>query len=293
MNRRGFILAMMLVVLSWGLNYVVTKIGVSRLAPVNFVFWRFLGTAVVTVPWWLRGRPEKSLDWLKLIVLGLVGVSTYQWFFTTALHDTLAANVAFLFDLSPLLTLLVQRLFKLRPATGRMFMGALVSLIGVSLLVGASPQGSVKGDVFALAAAFLWSLFTVLTDVFQLPIRGIALTGWMSLFGALGLLPFVTWQPVWVMGPTTWMPLLYTIVFVTIMGLSLWQNAVMSAAICKASLYLFLIPLVAAIAGWMVLGERLNLLEGLGAVLILVGVGMAEGLLARHRLSAPTPNAPR
>ncbi|MCL4351726.1 MAG: DMT family transporter, partial [Firmicutes bacterium] len=229
--------------------------------------------------------PIKRTDWLKLVVLGIVGVSLYQWFFTSALHDTLAANVAFLFDLSPLLTLLTQRLLKLHPATGRMFLGAVVSLAGVAFLVGASPQGSVRGDVYALIAALLWSTFTVLTDVFQVPVRGIALTGWMSLFGTLGLLPFVTWQPVWRMGPVTWMPLLYTIVFVTMMGLSLWQNAVMAAGAGKTSLYLFLIPLVAALTGWLVLGERLNLFEGLGAVLILGGVGLAEGVIGRKRPS--------
>ena len=285
MNRRGFFIAMMLVVFSWGFNYVVTKIGVSRLAPVNFVFWRFFGTTIATLPWWVRVLPRKRADWLKLLVLGVVGVSFYQWFFTSALHDTLAANVAFLFDLSPLLTLLTQRLLKLRPATGRMFLGAAVSLAGVAFLVGASPKGSVRGDVYALIAALLWSMFTVLTDVFQVPVRGIALTGWMSLFGTLGLLPFVTWQPVWSMGPVTWMPLLYTIVFVTMMGLSLWQNAVMSAGAGKTSLYLFLIPLVAALTGWVVLGERLNLFEGLGAILILGGVGLAEGLIGRKKPS--------
>lgn len=281
MNRRGFMLGMTLVVLSWGLNYVVTKVGVSRLSPANFVFWRFLGTAVVTVPWWARSIPRQWGHWVRLMILGFVGVSIYQWFFTSALHDTMAANVAFLFDLSPLLTLLTQRLLHLRPATGRMFLGALVSLGGVLLLVGASPSGSIRGDLYALVAAVLWTVFTVLTDVFQLPIRGIALTGWMSLFGAIGLLPLITFQPVWTLGPVTWLPLIYTIVFVTIMGLSLWQNAVMSAGAGKTSLYLFLIPLVAAAAGWIFLGEAMNFYEGAGAILILFGVGLAEGLIAK------------
>ncbi len=282
MNRRGFIVAMILVVGSWGLNYVVTKVGVSRIAPVDFVFWRFFGTALVTMPWWLRSVPRRLSHGVRLMILGVVGVSVYQWFFTSALRDTMAANVAFLFDLSPLLTLVVQRVLHLRPATGRMFLGAAVSLVGVLLLVGASPSGSIRGDIYALLAAVLWTTFTVLTDLFQLPIRGIALTGWMSLFGAIGLLPFITWQPVGNFGPVTWLPLLYTIFFVTIMGLSLWQNAVMSAGAGKASLYLFLIPLVAAGAGWVFLGERMNLWEGFGAILILLGVGLAEGLIARH-----------
>lgn len=275
---------MLLVVLSWGLNYVVTKVGVTRFAPADFVFWRFFGTALVTMPWWLRDIPRKPAHWLRLIILGVVGVSLYQWFFTSALHDTMAANVAFLFDLSPLLTLVVQRVLRLRVATGRMFLGAIVSLFGVLLLVGASPAGSIRGDVYALIAAVLWTAFTVLTDVFQLPIRGIALTGWMSLFGAMGLLPFITLQPVWRFGPSTWLPLVYTILFVTIMGLSLWQNAVMATGAGKTSLYLFLIPLVAAGAGWVFLGERMNFYEGAGAILILFGVGLAEGLIARKPL---------
>ncbi|MCY0907647.1 MAG: DMT family transporter, partial [Sulfobacillus thermotolerans] len=129
---------MALVVLSWGLNYVVTKIGVGHYPPADFVFWRFLATAVLTVPWMMRQYPTSLVAVVKLVILGVTGVTLYQLSFTTALHDTLAANVAFLFDLSPLMTLVGQRLMRLRPSGPQMFLGAGISLIGVLLLVGAS-----------------------------------------------------------------------------------------------------------------------------------------------------------
>ena len=281
---------MALIVLTWGLNYVVTKIGVTHVAPVDFVFWRFLATAVIAVPWMIRSYPRTRRDMMGLILMGLIGVALYQWLFTTALHRTLSANVAFLFNLSPLMTLLWQRVVASRQVGRHMWWGALTALGGVALLAGASIRGGFLGDLFAVAAALSWSAFAVMTDHLRVSVRGLAQTGWISIVGAVGLIPFVSFQPVWQMGPATWLPLLYAILLVTVMGLSLWQNAVESLGAARASLMLYIIPLVAAAAGWVFLGERLKPLEALGACAILVGVAWADGRLKRHRL--PPPLAP-
>lgn len=272
---------MALIVISWGLNYVVTKIGVSRLAPVDFVFWRFLGTAVVTLPWLVRSYPRTRRDVLGLVLMGIVGVALYQWLFGTALHLTLSANVAFLFNLSPLLTLFFQSLVAKGRVRRSMWFGALLSLAGVGLLAGASVRGGWLGDGFAVGAAIAWSAFALVTDHFQVSVRGLAQTGWISLIGALAVLPFMSFRAVWAMGASTWLPLLYTIVFVTVMGLSLWQSTVQSVGASRASLMLYIIPLVAAAAGWLILGERLHWPEIIGAAAILGGVAWADGRFER------------
>ncbi len=281
-------LSMAVVVLSWGLNYVVTKIGVSHLAPVNFVFWRFLATAVLCVPWMIRSWPRTRRDVWGLVVMGLVGVSLYQWLFTTALHLTLSANVAFLFTLSPLLTLLWQRTRRQGRVGPHVWWGALVSFVGVGFLAGASVQGGFVGDMIAFLAAASWSAFALVTEHLKVGVRGLAQTGWISLVGAIGMGPFVRFQPVWQMGFGTWGPLLYTVFFVTMLGLSFWQSAVERAGAGRASLALYGIPLVAAVAGWVFLGEPLSLLQGLGAMAIVVGVALADGRF-RRRMPPATP----
>ncbi len=292
-SRRWAGVGMALIVLSWGANYVITKIGVGRLAPVDFVFWRFLGTSVVTLPWMVKAVPHTRRDIVGLALMGLVGVSLYQWLFSTALHLTLSANVAFLFNLSPLLTLIWQRLTRKANVGSHMWWGAALSFVGVALLAGASIKGGYLGDLFAILAAGSWSAFAVMTDRFQVSVKGLAQTGWISIVGAIGVLPFVSFEPVWRMGTATWMPLLYTIFFVTVMGLSLWQNAVETAGAGRASLMLYIIPLVAALAGWIILGERLSVGEGVGAIAILVGVAWADGRLSfRGRGPGDTPGMP-
>lgn len=291
MNRRGFVVSMLVVVVCWGLNYVISKIGVRQLDPATFAFGRFLGTTIVTLPWIFRERPRTGLEWLKVLLLGLFGVSLYQWLFTSALQKATAANVAFIFDLAPLFTLMAGRLLHVREASKAMFAGAAISLAGVGCLVGASASGTVMGDLFAGLATVAWSLFTLMTDIFQVPLRGVALTGWMSLFGTMGLLPFANIGALVTAGSGTLLALAYTVVFVTIVGLSLWQNAVMSVGGSKASLYLYLIPVVAALSGWMILGESLTVVQGVGALFILGGVLTAENLLpvaSLRRRTQPT-----
>ncbi|NMP22686.1 DMT family transporter [Sulfobacillus harzensis] len=290
-DRRGE-LGISLIVLSWGINYVVTKIGVAQLSPVDFVFWRFVGTALFALPWTLRKRPRGRREWLGIVVMGLVGVSLYQWLFSTALNLTLSANVAFIFNLSPLLTLLWQRVVQRRVMGQHIWWGAALSFAGVALLARASLHGGgYLGDVFALGAAASWSAFALITDHFRVSVTGLAQTGWISLIGALGLLPFVNFAAPWQAGGSTVWPLLYTIIFVTLMGLSLWQTAVASLGAGRASLMLYIIPLVAAVAGWVFLGERLGILEGVGAVAILAGVAWADGRFMRQKSGPMEPPA--
>ncbi|MDA8193110.1 MAG: DMT family transporter [Thermaerobacter sp.] len=291
-GRPAAVLGMAAVVLFWGMNYVVTKVGVSRLPPVDFVFWRFFGTTLVAIPWMARHRPRGHQEWLRLALLGLVGVSLYQWFFNTALKLTLAANVAFLFDLSPLLTLAGHRLLGGRPARPVVLLGAVLALLGVGLLVGTSTRGSLAGDGWALAAAVAWAAFILMTERLRPTVRGAALTGWMSAFGAVGVLPFLSGVPVWKMPPSAWLPLLYTIVFVTMLGLTFWQNAVAAMGGARASLFLYLVPVVAATGGWLFLGERMTWWQVSGAGLILAGVAIAEDLGRRLRFVRPRTGKP-
>lgn len=277
-RRAAAMVGMVVVVVFWGLNYVVTKIGVSYLPPADFVFWRFLGTAAVTAPWMAKKYPRSARDLGILLILGFFGVSLYQWLFNTALHLTQAANVAFLFDVSPLLTILGQRVLGGRPIRPGTTTGAVISLVGVALLVGASPGKHWAGDGWALLSAVGWSGFTLITDKFRPAVTGVALTGWMSLFGSLGLLPFVHLTRVWREGPAVGLSLAYTVVLVTALGLTLWRTAVVELGGARANLFLYFIPVVAAAGGWVFLGEALTWAAALGALFILAGVAFAEGL---------------
>ncbi|MCY0881162.1 MAG: DMT family transporter [Firmicutes bacterium] len=280
MNRRAFVLSMMAIVLSWGLNYVVTKVGVHFVPPLLFVFWRFVLTAAFLLYWMRRQMPRTFTVWGQVALLGWVGISGYQWLFATALHKAPAATVAFLFDLSPVLTLILQRISGGRPLSRAALGGMLLAFTGVGFLVGGAAMGLSSGDIYAVAAALAWAVFTVLTDRFHVPLGGMALTGWMALFGSLALLPFV-WSTPWgglqdfSMGSSA--ALGYTVILVTIMGLSLWQTAVVAAGAASASVYLYLIPIVAAAAGWVFLDEAMDIWQFIGALGILLGVMTAEG----------------
>ena len=290
MSERRAYLEAAIVIVVWGGNYVVTKLAVATVPPAAFVVWRFLLTAVVTAPWMVRDRPRSPAEWGKLAVLGLVGVAIYQYAFNVALKETLAANVSVLFSMAPLLTVVGDGLLWGRGLGRRVWLGAGVGLVGVAVLVGGSFQGRMTGELWALTAAALWALFTILTDRLRPAVRGLGQTGWMGLVGSLALLPGAGLYPIWRTGSGMVWVLFYVVVLVTVVGLSLWQRLVADLGSARTSFLLYVIPVVSSLLAWAVLGEAPTWRLALGALLVFTGVYVAER--DRHgQISAPSASA--
>jgi drug/metabolite transporter (DMT)-like permease len=274
------------VVLTWAGNYVVTKLAVAEVPPAAFVFWRFLLTAVVAAPWMVRHRPRTWREFGKLLVLGAVGVAVYQYAFNVALKDTRAANVAILFSLSPVLTVLADGLTRRdRRIAPTVFLGTGLGFLGVAVLMGGNLAGRMTGELWALAAAALWAAFSILTERLRPAVRGLGQTGWMGLVGSLLLLPVAGWYPIWRAGPGIWWVLFYVVILVTMVGLSLWQSLVADLGSARTSFILYVIPVVASVMAWVTLGEVPTWHLVAGAILVFAGVYWAE----RGRRAEPVP----
>jgi drug/metabolite transporter (DMT)-like permease len=141
-------------------NFIVVKGAVGIVPPIAFTFMRYV-LAAVTLLLLLRWREGAFRlprgDVVRLAVLGGVGFGCYQLIWPVALQTIPAGDSALLIATTPVITALLAVATGADVANPVKLIGALVSFVGVGLVIAAG-QGvdlgvSLGGDLLTLLAA--------------------------------------------------------------------------------------------------------------------------------------------
>lgn len=284
---------MLVVVLVWGLNFVIAKSALAQIPPLAFAALRFTCGAVllfgvlhVTGGLALPTRQH----WRTLIVLGIVGNTIYQSLFMLGLRHTTAGNSALLIAIVPALVALVGALLGIERLTRRVALGIALAFVGVALVVSARgltlSAETLRGDGLLLACAVAWSAYTLGVRAIGGALSPLQITAWTTLAGVPGLLLLglpdllgTNWRAVdgW-----AWGGLAYATVLALGLAYLLWNTSVRAVGTNRTAIYQCVTPLVATLAAWPLLGEVPTPLQAGGAALIIGGV-----LTARLQLRAP------
>jgi drug/metabolite transporter (DMT)-like permease len=131
-------LALLLMVVIWGVNAVVVKATYAQIPPMAFMAIRFLvaGTLLLAVAW----SVERSLrihrrDWLLMVAAAMVGTGLYQPLFLTGLSLTTASNTSLIIAASPAFVALLNRLLGRELLSARGWLGIALAFVGIILIV--------------------------------------------------------------------------------------------------------------------------------------------------------------
>jgi len=242
-----------------------------------FLMYRF------SPEWKIANKTLKS-DMFLLIGSGLTGVTFYFFFENNGVMRVTASEASIITAAIPVLTMIADWLTaKLSshnnaPRLGwQSWLGAFISIAGVALVAGISfsLSGSISGYVYMGGAALCWVAYSLLTrPLFDRKRSRLYIVFWQNFFGFLGLLPFVMLEYKSWGDPT--LPVMLHVLFLALgcsaLGYWLYAYAMEALGISTTSIFINLIPVVTVIAGFIVLNERLTLLQGAGAALVLAGV---------------------
>ena len=172
--RKGT-LAAWVVVLFWGLHYVVLYRPLRLIDPERYLILRFFWAAVLVLIFLLfvpvlRGISLKN--WQRLLLLSLVGIVAYQWVFLKAASLLDPVSLVLILSLGPVLVALYGHL-KGHDSFSPLQWGAM-ALIGVGIFLvvrGALPQavsrtGSERhgeGLLMALLSLLFFTVWTLMT----------------------------------------------------------------------------------------------------------------------------------
>jgi drug/metabolite transporter (DMT)-like permease len=284
-QRRMLVLCLATVYFVWGTSYVATRIGVLNLPPLLFGGVRFeiAGIVLTGIAVW-RGFSFSKLagQWHHLLVMSLLGVAISNGLQIWAMQ-WVPANTSALLNASCALWIVLFGLTGARAhhPGARAVAGLVVGFVGTALLVWpASGAAAATGvpllpQLTILAACIAWSVGTIYMRNHTLDIDLFALMGlqmllggtWMTLTG-LALGEAAQWH--WSMPGA--LSLAYLVVASSGFAYMAYAWLARHATPAQTGTYSYVNPALAAVAGYVVLGERMSGLQLVGAVVILAGV---------------------
>ena len=288
MGERRLWTVLFLAAFGWGTGSVATRsLLLHGVDPFTLIPIRFAGAAAILAAWlWWRRRLTMDRGiWFAGLILGTANMSAPTVFFTLALEHISAGLGGLLIALIPIVTtvwahfVLVDEQFTLRK-----LVGSGVAFSGVALLIATGEAGFTGGSIltgvaWSAVGILLASLGGVLSRFYAQRYSVMELAGPQFVACAMGVLiiwPLLGSTPFASITATSWSLLAYMATLGTVLPYLAFLWVVRHTTATRASLVGYLVPLVSLATGALLLAEQLNLIIGLAAALILVGVVIVD-----------------
>ena len=280
-------LSLLFVSLIWGANIVAVKYLLTSLSPINVILVRFITGSVLLFLLLLFIEDVKVAyrDIWRLALLGAIGITVYQLFFTYALKYTSAVNVGILINMSPIYGSFLSGLLGYDRFAKKRLVAIIAGFFGVFILMTKGDwrvllASDIRGTSLALLASLSWALYTILSKPLLDKHSPLKVTAYSMLAGSILLGCFVPafFVPAELarLSLTGWMVIVFSIVFSIVIAFFLWYRAVARIGLTRTMVYQYCVPATAAAAAYFVSGETLNVYQLIGGVIIFVSVYLAR-----------------
>jgi len=284
MNRLRADALLLFTAMIWGLAFIAQKVGNESMGPMAFVAVRFLLSATMLLPFALyekkkQAQPLTRRDYAIVIAVGLLlfaGGSLQQIAMMTASATHGGFLTALYIVIVPFASWVMTR-ERVRPLV---VAACVVSITGAWLLTYRGEQGNWQtGDILLVISDFAWAFWIVLIGLFLKTAQRPFFLAFMqfTITGALALPLSLMFEHTTLAGLQTALPaLLFTGIISGGFAFTLQIFAQKHTPPAEAALIMSLESVFAALAGAVLLGERLGYLAMVGCAMILTGAIVAE-----------------
>jgi drug/metabolite transporter (DMT)-like permease len=269
----------------WGSSFVAIRDAGQTLSPGSLALGRLLVSLVVlgaaALIWRepLPGRP----DLLRIAAFGVLFLGVYSVTLNEAERRVDAGTAAMLINIGPILIVLLAGIFLREGFPRWLFAGCAVAFSGCVLIGLASSRSGSRaglGIALLLVAASAYAAAVVIQKPVLARASPLQVTWLGCAAGAVVCLPFAPGLVAELddAGATAVGWIVYLGVAPTALGFATWAYALRRTSAGRLASLVYLIPVVAILLGWALLGETPPWLAAVGGALCLAGV-----FLARHR----------
>lgn len=276
--------------LLWAGNAVVGRVVAPLIPPVTLNFVRWFFALLILIPLarnaFVRGSGLLS-NWRRYALLGLLGVGLYNGFQYLALHTSSPLNVTLVAASMPIWMMVIGALFFKAAVTRWQFMGALLSIVGVLVVLAHGDWRQlaalrfVAGDVLMLVATLLWAFYSwLLANTSDSPVMRSSWAtlllaqvlygvGWSALFAGVEW-AVTDWSIQWNL--TLVLALVYVVLGPALLAYRCWGAGVRQVGPALAGVFFNLTPIFAAVMSSIWLGDAPRWHHAMAFLLIVGGI---------------------
>jgi len=273
-------------ILIWGNSFIVVQMAIDDGAsPVLIAMGRFIVASVVfgTFIAVRRPHPPEKSDLKVFLYLAFIGIGIYYFFQYYGIRFAGPSITSILVTLLCPIMIFLMSYFKLGEVVSPgQKLGLVVSTIGSYFVITngttefISNWEGIVGGLFAVVCALFWAMYTVDGKRIVKKYDPFVATAYLTLMGTVMLAPLAAIEAAanWpVVFPTSfWIAALYLGVGCTVLGYVFWFKALTGLSASSTGATLYFEPVVTVIFAWILLGQGIGIVAGLGGILVMVGV---------------------
>jgi drug/metabolite transporter (DMT)-like permease len=279
-------LFLILAVLFWSGNFVLGR-GVNEIIPpVALAFWRWFGALVILMPFAIPGIIRQRREIRKhlgiLTILAIVSVTNFNTFIYHALRVNTVVNTVLVNSTTPIFIVIVSWIGFNDRINFRQMIGVIISSVGLVWVVAQGDLDALRalrfssGDLWTLAAALSWAVYTVLLRKRPEQIEPIPFLTILVAIGLVFLLPIYGWEirsgASFQWSSSVLASVGYVALFPSVIAYVFWNKAVEMVGANKSGIFMHLMPVFSIILAFIFLGEMLAVYHLVGMALIFSGI---------------------
>ncbi len=268
----------------WGVSFMAIKAGLAIFPPVFYAAIRYYiaGFIMLLYALYVTGRwcPKERDEILTVLISGSLMFAAYHAFLYIGELSTTSAVAAVIVSLSPLLTTAFARaLLPQERLTVRGFLGVTLGLLGIIIIARPDPSHLLSGAVLAKGLIFLaaasFALGSVLVKRSDSALPKETFISWAMIVGAMlmTVISLFRSEPIasihWTIDAM--IPVLYLSIVSGVIGFIIYFDLLEQVGPIEINLVSYVAPLFAALTGWLLLDEDVELYTVVGFVVIFFG----------------------
>lgn len=265
----------------WGAMFVVVKIVVDEVHPIQLVWLEYLISLVFLIGYSVIKGEKWHINWpdLRLIFwIGIIGntISLVAQEMGTGLSNAQTGSV--ITSTIPAFMIIFGWLILKEPLDKVKIFSVLIAILGVVMIVGLKMTGSnvVLGVILLILTAITWALMSVLIKKVK-TYSSLQITIMSTVVAVVCLTPFIlsdlsSLTSINFAEPKVILSLLYIGAVSTAVAYVMWNKGLKVISASSSGLFYLIQPIVGSFLGWLLLGEQISVGFIIGSAMILASV---------------------
>ncbi|GAB1475413.1 DMT family transporter [Bacillota bacterium] len=269
---------MVIMVLSWGLEYAFAKQALEAFEPITLLFFKyFIGLIILLfIKLKMEGRKFiKKKDIPMFLLCALFGEVGYFYAEYKAMSFLPVSIITIVLAFVPIVSLLIDRVIYKRKVTKKTVGGVLFCVVGIGLIIGVDLdvifEGRIFGYILAFSAVIFWNVYNFITASLHERYGSVTLSFNQIVCALLLIWPYaLTHLPEWdYVTPGIIWSILYLGLVSTAVGFVIVVKALHILGPTVTSMFSNFMPVTSTVFGWLLLKETIQPLQMLGGVIVI------------------------